>query len=218
MKIKKIFLLLLVIFTLGGCTKLQDLSYDDILNTLSIKPKNSTVYRRGYNFYVPNGLQVSSASLSSVILSSSNLNYYLYVDLISYNAKDDNFVYEKNNNALYSTSINYDNKKGYVEINLKENNQYLIEIIYNYAKIEVMVDEHDIKNALINAINILKSIKYDDIVIADILNDDNLDYTEEIFDMFDSVNDKSNVLDYDENDNSTSSGKDAIKDTDYVGR
>ena len=125
--------------------------------------------------------------------------------------------YKENNSSKYSRMINFNNKKGYIEINLWKNNQYLIEIMYNYAKIEVMVDEGQIKEALIKSINILSSVKYNDVIINNLLNDDNLDYTEEIFDMFKDRVDNSNVLDRIEDDSSDNDiNDDEIKDTDYI--
>ena len=91
----------------------------------------------------------------------------------------------------------------------------MIEIIYNYAKIEVMVDKDMIKNALANSISILNSIKYNDEVIEQLLNDDNLDYTEEVFDMFKDYHDNSDILDRDTNDE-TIVEQDEPKDLDYI--
>ena len=214
MKAKKILLIILSCFILFGCTNLKNVSYDEIMNNLTLAPKSANVHRQGYQFFIPQGMQVKKASVSYAILSSNNIDYYLYVDLISYNAKDDNFVYEINKDALYSTTLNYQNKKGYVEVKLQENNQYLIEIMYNYAKIEVMVDESKIKECLANSATILNSIRYDDLIINNLLNDDNLDYTEETFNMFDDIKENTNVLDYDGTNQVEDEEK--VKDTDYV--
>lgn len=214
MKIKKIFLILLTVFCLVGCTNLNDLSYNDIINKLSTTKKNANVFRKGFKFYIPNGLQLTDASTNYAIMKSSKAKYYLYVDLVSYNEKKD-FTYEKNTNAMYSELISYDGKKGYANIILWENNQYLIEIVYNYAKIEVMVEESFINEALINSINILNSISYDDIVIENLLKEDNLTYTEEIFDMFHEVKENSNTLNYIESEEETENDTEII-DTDFI--
>ena len=215
MKTKKILLIVLSCFILVGCTNLKNVSYDEIMNNLTIAPKKANIHRQGYQFFIPQGMQVKKAGVSYAILSSNNIDYYLYVDLISYNAKDDNFVYEINKDALYSTTLNYQNKKGYVEVKLQENNQYLIEIMYNYAKIEVMVDENKVKEVLSNSATILNSIRYDDLIIKDLLTDDNLDYTEEKFNMFDDIKENTNVLDYSNSTNQVED-KEKVKDTDYV--
>ena len=65
--------------------------------------------------------------------------------------------------------------------------------MYNYAKIEVIVDEGDINKAMLSAISILKSIVYNDSVIANLLEDNVLNFAEEEFDIF---NNDSNDDDY----------------------
>ena len=67
---------------------------------------------------------------------------------------------------------------------MTENDKYLVEIMYNYAKIEVIVDEGDINKAMLSAISILKSIVYNDSVIANLLEDNVLNFAEEEFDIF----------------------------------
>ena len=215
MKVKKILFIILSCFILVGCTNLKNASYDDIMNNLTLAPKRANIFRQGYQFFIPQGMQVKKAGFSYAILSSNNIDYYLYVDLISYNAKNDNITYEINKDALYSTTLNYQDKKGYVEVKLQENNQYLIEIMYNYAKIEVMVDESKVKEVLSNSATILNSIRYDDLIIKDLLTDDNLDYTEEKFNMFDDIKENTNVLDYSDSTNQVED-KEKVKDTDYV--
>ncbi len=213
---KRILLILIIVIGLCGCTNLKDLSYDDIINTLNSNPKVANTFKKGYKFYVPSGLSIKDAGTNYVILNNNNCNYYLYFDLISYNSKTEN-NYEIDKNAYYSQKFFKQNKSGYVEVNLSKNNKYLIEIMYNYAKIEVMVDEGLIKKALINSINILNSIKYDDLIIENLLNDDNLDYTEEIFDIFESREKNSNILDYvEDNEVYNTDNNDEIVDTDYL--
>ncbi len=215
MNIKKILLILIIIVGLSGCTEINNMNYGEVLNTLQIKPKKTNTFRKGFQFYTPKGLQKVDASNNYVIFSSGNREdvfYYLYVDLVSYSKKKE-LDYQKNTKAIYSENISYDNKLGYVEINLWENNKYLIEIMYNYAKIEVMVDEAFINKALINSINILKSIKYNDEIIDGMLKDDNFNYTEEVFDMFkDITNDNLEPS----NDMESTTIYDEIKDTDFL--
>jgi len=213
MNIKKILLILLLILGLSGCVNLKNLDYDDIVNGISSKPKNANTFKSGYQFYVPRGLHVESSGTNYTILSGNDVNYYLYVDLVSYNESKD-FVFEHSTNSLYSKYIKFEDKKGYVEINLWENNQYLIEIMYNYAKIEVMVEESLTNKALANAVNILNSVKYNDLIIENLLADDNLTYTEEIFDLFEEAKDNSNILDY-ENSNEEVDDEEIV-DTDFI--
>ena len=149
-----------------------------------------------------------------MILSSVNSKYYIYFDLVAFSNKEET-KYETNSNYLYSKIITKGNISGYINIKNIENDKYLIEIVYNYAKIEVMVDSGEGKEALLNAINILNSIKYDEIIIENLLKDDSLNYTEEIYDMFEKAKDNSNILDYsDESD--TDLSNEEIIDTDFI--
>ena len=217
MKIKKLFLGLFMILFLSGCTNVKELAYEDIINNLSVVKKNYNTYNKGYKFYTPKGLSVRELWSNSAVLESKNATYYLYIDLISYyNKKDLNYI--KSQEALYSNYLAYQDKKGYIEIKLWENDQYLIEIMYNYAKIEVMVDEESINEALINSVSILRSISYNDTIIENLLKGDRLNYTEEVFDMFKDAEDNSNILDYEENYYSGYEEETKDKDTDYVGR
>ena len=214
MKIKKILLILMLIIFVTGCTKLQDLSNDDIINKVIVAKNSPNTYRRGYKYFIPKGLSLKQAGPNYAILESKNTFYYLFVDLISFNSKKE-VEYTINDKAEYSKHINYDNKKGYVEIKKQENNQYLIEIMYNYAKIEVMVDDSELKNALANSMSILKSIVYDEKVISSLLKDDNLTYTEENFDMFSKSNKRSGILNYTDSSEEIND-ESPIKDTDLV--
>ncbi len=215
MKIKKIFFGIIAILILTGCTNIKSLSYDDIVNMLSIKNNSLNTHSRGFNYYIPKGLNVKERGDNYAVIEGERNTYYLYIDLISYfNKKELNYVINKE--AIYDEQIKYQDKSGYVNIKLWENNQYLIEIMYNYAKIEVMVDEELIKEALINSVRILRSIEYNDTIIENLLNDDNLNYTEEVFDMFKDTEDNSNVLDYAEDNYDYNEEANQDKDTDYV--
>ena len=214
MKIKKIMLIIITILCLAGCVNIKNLSYDEILNTLSNKPKNANTFKKGYQYYVPDGLSLNDSGTNYAVLSSSDITYYLYVDMVSYINKNPK-EYEIDNTLEYSKRINYDNKTGFVEIKLVENNKYLIEIMYNYAKIELMVEESLINKALINSISILNSIEYNDTIIENIINSDKLNYTEENYELFDEEKNNSNILNYIEEDEEKVE-QEEIKDTDFI--
>ena len=126
------------------------------------------------------------------ILKNQNIKYYMYVDLVSYyNKKKSN--YEINPSAFYSKDISYDNKPGFIEINSK-NEKYLIEIMYNYAKIEVMVDKDMINETIANSLIILSSIKYNDDIINNLMGKNILNYREETFTIFDKEKNDSDFL------------------------
>ena len=213
MNIKKVLIILILIITLTGCTKVSDLSYDEILNNFAIKEKPANAFRQGYKFYIPKRLSMKNAGINYAVLVNNDTTFYIYFDLISLSESKDiesNFT----GNGIYEKNFNYEDKKGYLAINLEENNKYLIEIMYNYAKIELMVDESKIKESLVYAISILKSVKYDMSVVKDLLNSDDLDSTEEVYDMFNDVKKNSNSLDYSVDDDEIE--EKIIKDTDYI--
>lgn len=214
MKLKKFFIIMFFSLFLIGCTMVEDMSYQDIINIFNNVPKKANVSRRGYKYYLPNGMESINRGDYYEILKSKKSYYYLYVDMISYINKLEN-QYEIDNKANYSDLIKIGDKYGYLEINLLENEKYLIEIMYNYAKIEVMVNEDSINEALCYSVNILNSIEYNNSVINSLLSDDTLNYTEEEFNLFETGVDNSNKLEYIEQTEEIEEDN-TLTDTDYV--
>lgn len=214
MKLKKIFIIMFFSLFLVGCTMVEDMSYKDIINIFNSNPKRANISRRGYKYYLPNSMESINRGDYYEILKSKKSYYYLYVDMISYINKLEN-QYEIDSKAKYSELITIGDKYGYLEINLLENEKYLIEIMYNYAKIEVMVNEDSINEALCYSVNILNSIEYNNSVINSLLSDDTLNYTEEEFNLFETGVDNSNKLEYIEQIEETEEDN-TLTDTDYV--
>ena len=208
---KKIVLIVTFIILLSGCTNIKNASYDDIINIIAMPTKKANVYRTGNKFHLPREMKITKSKLCNEVLSDKNNIYYLYIDLISYHNKIKNHK-EINKESYYSKNIKSNNKEGYVDIKLLKNGKYFIEIMYNYAKIEVIVDEKDIKEVLLNSINILNSIKYTDDVIANLLNKDNLNYIEEEYNIFNTTSSDSTIqIDYNYHEM-----EDEIVDTDLI--
>ena len=214
MKLKKFFIIMFFSLFLIGCTMVEDMSYQNIINIFNNDPKKANVSRRGYKYYLPNGMESINRGDYYEILKSKKSYYYLYVDMISYINKLEN-QYEIDSKANYSDLIKIGDKYGYLEINLLENEKYLIEIMYNYAKIEVMVNEDSINEALCYSVNILNSIEYNNSVINSLLSDDTLNYTEEEFNLFETGVDNSNKLEYIEQTEEIEEDN-TLTDTDYV--
>ena len=193
MKNKLIICLLISFLFISGCTKISDTSYEDILNTIVTTNNKQNTFNSTFKFYLPNGLSVLSYDEYNEVLVSENYKYYLYVDIISYyeKVKQD---YEICDNCFYSTKIVNNEKYGYLEINLQENNQYLIEIMYNYAKIELMVDYEDINLALYNCVTILKDLEYNDMIIEPLVNNKSQNFKEETYDIFNPKSKDSSFL------------------------
>lgn len=197
---KKIILIVLCLILFTGCTvvRIDTASIDNIINVLL--SKNNKLYNRigkGYKYYVPRGMNYIDTTELNDKLYSNGYYYYLYIDVISYYNKID-FTYEENDSAYYSRYINFNDKEGYLEIN-KINDRYLIEFMYNYAKIEAMVYEDDINSVVLNSIYILSTIKFNNNVIKMMLNDEYFVNKEEKYDIFTSRVDNTDNLQYDIN-------------------
>ena len=184
---KKVFLLGVLLLALTGCSSIQNSNIDTILsNSVNSKVTTTNINRLGYSYYLPKGLVIKSSKDFNEIISDQRYLYYLYVDIVSYDSEI-TFNYKINNNAYYSANLNNNSKKGYIEVNNYENDKYLIEIMYNYAKIEVIAYEKDIKNVVAYAMSILSSITYNDNIIENYLGDDVFLSTEEAYDIFEIV-------------------------------
>jgi len=200
--IMRLLLIIVSLFLLSGCShiKVNDTSYEDLVsNAVSSKYSIINTYRTGYKYYVPTNLDVTKKDDYNETLEDVNYKYYLYVDVISYyNRVIAN--YTVNNDAVYSQEIKYEDKYGYIEINKWKNDRYLLEIMYNYAKIEVIVNEDGIKNAVNNAIIILSSIEYNNNILENIVGDNVLTSKEIDFNIFETKKTESNFLTVSEQD------------------
>ena len=155
-----IMLLLLVC----GCSNINNLSYNEIVsNSLNNKAKANTALK-GYKIYLPLDMSLLNDENGNNVLYSFGDKYYLYVDLVSYyNKVSNNYKVNDDSNAIYSVILGND---GYVLVT-QYNNEYFIEVMYNYAKIEVI--SSDIKNAISRSLVVLNSISYNDNVIETLL-------------------------------------------------
>ena len=185
---KKVLLILFFLFIITGCTSIQDMDLESVIDQ-SAKSKLSLTNedRSGYKYYLPKGLKVVDKADYNERLKSGNSVYYLYVDVVSYYNK----VIEKfqsKENVYYSKAINYKDKFGYLEIKNVKENQYLIEIMYNYAKIEVIVREDDIRVAVANAMIVLSSIQYNDTILKTLVGGDNASFNELEYNIFKTTN------------------------------
>ena len=192
---KKILLLMVIVLCLTGCTNLKKADIDTIVKeTTESKIKLSNQIRTGYKYYLPSNLSSIKALKMNEIITNDYVKYYLFVDLVSY-YYGQNIAYVVNDKAYYHKEFEHDKQKGYIEINVN-NDKYLIEIIYNYAKIEVIVDKDNINEAIANSLIVLSSIDYNKNIIENLLGEDALNYNEEKFSIFDSKTKDSNFLEY----------------------
>ena len=201
MKIRKLFLFILVLLTLTGCTIVKINTKDNINNIKTILSRKSKFTNKeaiGYQYYLPNGVISSETSDFNQKLLSDGDIYYLYSDVVSY-YHNTLVGYEINKSAYISEELAYDNKRGYVEVN-EDKGKYFIEMMFNYAKMEAYVDKNKLSDALINMAYIISSIKYNDDVIETLLGDEKYNLSDNetynIFETKKTVND--NFLMYNE--------------------
>ena len=210
---KKTLILIIITFLLVGCTPIQKMEVNEIVDELTKVDNNLyNEIRTGYKFYVPSGLKNIQSKEFNEIVTDNYHNYYIYIDAVSYFNKV-NKNYEINKKAYYSNSLIKGDKFGYVEINQFKSGEYLLEIMYNYAKIEVIVEEASLKKVVAYSINILSSINYNDNVIENMMGNNVLQFKETEFDIFETRRNDENYLNYEETESVV---EDVIPDMDLI--
>lgn len=195
---KKIIIVLLL-FLITGCTavRIDTDSIDTITNVVLSKDNN--LFNRigkGYKYYVPRGVNYIDSNDYNDKLYTNGDYYYLYIDTIRY-YYNTNFNYEEDSNAYYSKPLDINGKKGYLEIN-EVSGKYLIEFMYNYAKIEALVDYNHINEVVLNSSYILSTIKFNSNVIKLMLDTEYFTNKEEQYDIFTSKTTTNKFLEYKE--------------------
>ena len=195
--IRKI-ILIFCLFLVVGCTNdINDLTLEEIIDT-SIKEETSlhNTNNKGYRYYLPSEFTVKKNSDFNQELVSHNNIYYLNVDIVSYYYKKEDYV-ERDINDYKYYSFEKDDKTGYLRIR-KNNNNFFVELCYNYAIIEVEVEESELRYAVSRSITILKSIRYNDLVIEKYINDNDLESSETVYKLPEpkDKDDSKNILQY----------------------
>ncbi len=195
---KKLLVLLSILTLLTGCTitKINKDSIDKVIDSVMKKDsKLKNVHFEGYSYYVPRGIRfVDKKEYNAILKDEYNNNYYLYVDVISYYHKVKE-KYKVNKKAYYSNEVKTKNKFGYVEIK-EDKTGYLVEAMYNYAKIEAYVEKDSLNDAMTNISMILSSMKYNDKVLSSTVGENILSYKEESYNIFKTKEKTSDFLDY----------------------
>ena len=211
---KRVLCMLATVLLLCGCSKINDKNYDELINSVvASNYKMENTYRTGYKYYTPTNMDILNTLDYNETLADDNYKYYFYVDVVSYyNRVIESF--NEDEKAVYSKSINYEDKYGYIEINKWKNGKYLLEIMYNYAKIEVIVDEENIKSAITNSMVVLSSVKYNNNILESIVGENVLATKEIEFNIFETKKNESNFLKVSEED--VYEDKDVPNDPDLV--
>ena len=194
---KKILLLIIMLFLITGCSvvRIDTKSLDTIVSV--VLSKDNTLFNRvgkGYKYYIPRSVTyIDTNELNDKLYSNGNY-YYLYIDAIRYYYQTE-IKYTESSEVYYSRKIDINGKHGYVEIK-KNGDKYLIEFVYNYAKMISLVNKSDINDVILDATYILSTIKFNNDVIRLMLDDDYFRYKEEKYDIFGSKQEANNFLRY----------------------
>lgn len=192
-----IVLLSIVTILVTGCS-INKLDNNDIgknIKTLmSEKNKLYNVNYEGYKYYLPKGLGfLDKDDYNSVLKDRKNNKYYLYVDIISYYHKVEN-DYEVKNDSHYSKRLDYNGKNGYIQID-EVDGKYFIQFVYNYAKMEAYIKEEELVDVITNMCLVLRSIKYNNVVLESLIGENKLNYKEEDYTLFKADSSKESFLD-----------------------
>ncbi len=195
----KKLLIIISIFLLIGCTNtnINTLTLKEIINN-QIESENNlnNTNNKGFRYYLPTEFSVKKDNDFVQELISHNDTYYLNIDIVSYYYKNKIQSEPKLDDYEYFTFNNNDNY-GYLRIT-KNNDYFFVELCYNYAIIEVEVEENELRYAVSRSISILNSIKYNDLIIEKYINDNNLESSETIYKLPEpkNKNESKNILEY----------------------
>jgi len=191
---KKMFVLLALVFLVSGCTVIPENNLERVIDDVLRSNDNlKNQYFAGYDYYLPREVSLlHKFDYNSILLYKSN-QMYLYVDVISYYHKTKE-EYKENDDIYFSKTLEYDEKKGYINI-IEEDNTYYIEIKYNYGKIEAYSSKDNLTGTVINSLYILNTLQFNDNVIESLIGENKIEYKEEKFNLFKSETETNEYLD-----------------------
>ena len=176
---KNIILIISLLFLQLGCKKVEvnNENYIELVNNCLVEYKITNNVSLGYKYYVPKGVKKIKDFDYNQIFLIEDSKVYLYVDVISYfyNRK---LSSENKENVFYFQEFNFNEKQGFVKIENKENNEYFVSIVYNYAKIEFYSSYENLDKLITMSSIILNSIEYNDAIIEKILEGDFGEFSE----------------------------------------
>lgn len=195
--IKKIIIIFCMLLLVGCTQNINTLSLEEIVNSsIETKANLYNVNAKGYKYYLPTEFTLYKDDDFVQELLSHNTKYYLNVDIVSFYYKNDINSEHEFDDYEYFT-FEKDDKKGYLKIR-KNNDYFFVELCYNYAIIEVEVNEDELRYAVSRGISILKSIKYNELVIEKYINDNDLESSETVYKIPEPKNkdESKNILKY----------------------
>ncbi len=194
---KKYLLVFLTLLVFTGCsvTRIDNLDYKDISDKiLSLNIRTYNKIGKGYKYYAPRGVVRTDSNSYNDVLKRKDINYYLYVDIVSYYYKTKS-TYKTNEKAYYSKEIKNGKKTGYIQITEKKDKLF-VQVVYNYAKIEAYVTKNNLNQALEDISYMISSIKFNDSLLKKMYESGNLESKEEVYKLFDNKEKNGNFIEY----------------------
>lgn len=190
---KKVLIFLLVILLSTGCMRIDDANLDEL--TTSILASKSIVYNHnnsGFKYYLPKNLKSIKRDEFNEVLKDKYYEYYLYVDLVAYYNKSE-VEYKIIENSYYSKLLVKDSYRGVINVT-QNGDKFLVSVHYNYASVQVVVNEGDINLAVSNALIVASTVKYNDDVIKKLLESNDFSSIDEIVNIFEQTHEDSGTL------------------------
>ncbi len=193
---KKIFVLLALVFLITGCSATEKQNLETLVDDVLASNENFTNKNfSGYEYYLPRGVILTNRLGYNSTLKYRSNKIYLYVDVISYYHKIEK-NYHADEEVYFSKELENNEKRGYINIiKTKNEDEYYIDIEYNFGKIEAYSNKENLNGTVINSLNILKTLKFNDAVLDSLIGDNKIEYKEEKFDLFGSEKTDDGYLD-----------------------
>jgi len=194
---RKLLFLILSLILVSGCTieKLDSTNYLQTIELAISQFQNKTnVNAYGYSFYLPMGTYVKDIMDYNQIIYTGTSSYYLYVDIASYYYEIP-VEYTKKDDIFFSETITTGEKQGYVEI-YKYKTKYFIKMVLESSKMEAIVGEEKITQTLVNMVNILNSVTFNDTIINTIIGENTYNKELETFSIFEEKEIAKDFMEY----------------------
>lgn len=195
---KKTILLLMMIVLLTGCTvkSLDNISYKSVAtDIIDLNVKYYNTIGNGYKYFKPKGVVRTYSKNYNDVLKRENINYYLYVDVVSYYYKEKQ-SYKKDNSVFYYDNLSKNGKQGYITVKKTDNKNMLVTLYYNYSKIQSSVTKDDLKQVILDMSYIVSSMNFNDSLLKKMYEKGELSSKDEVFKLFDNKNKEGNFLEY----------------------
>jgi hypothetical protein len=170
---KKKILLVLFLMLLTGCvrTDINNGDYKELVSqVINNKTNGTNEVANGYRFYVPKGVRLIENDSNNQIFMSMGTKIYMYVDITSYYYKN-SLNYKDIEDGYYSSKVSSGDKTGFIKITKTDDDKFYVEIVYNYAKVEVYTNQYNLNDIITLSSILLNNISYNDNIIENLLDD-----------------------------------------------